>query len=62
MSGYNDRDPNRPPNYCGVDFGRDCCPECGGEVYQENEGWGEDWYYEYDVPNCKNSKPKNRFS
>jgi len=58
---YNDRDESRPPNYCGVDFGPDCCPECGGEVYMETEGWGPDFYYDYDVPNCKYRKPKNRF-
>ena len=32
---YNRNDESRPPNYCGVDFGRDCCPECGGEVYRD---------------------------
>ena len=26
---YNRNDESRPPNYCGVDFGPDCCPECG---------------------------------
>jgi hypothetical protein len=63
---YNYNDDTRPPNYCGVDFGVDCCPKCGGEVYVYEEGWDEEssepvWYYDYDVPHCKNRKPKNRW-
>ena len=58
---YNYNDDTRPPNYCGVDFGVDCCPKCGGEVYVETEGDHSNWNYDYDVPHCKNRKPKHRW-